>query len=91
MQLAMDKILYYNNKPLQGSPSAVIYLFGKGQYRTMSRSPIRPLYNLTSVIPCLISRITSSSGRFPPLFYCCPAIRQMEVCILMGFELSYFG
>lgn len=50
MQLAMDKILYYNNKPLQGSPSAVIYLLVKVQYRTMSRSPIRLLYNLPSVI-----------------------------------------
>ena len=35
MQLAMDKILYYNNKPLQGSPSAVIYLLVEVQYRTM--------------------------------------------------------
>lgn len=30
MGLAMDKILYYINKPLQGSPSVVIYLFGGG-------------------------------------------------------------
>ena len=68
MQLAMDKILYYNNKPLQGSPSAVIYLLVEVQYRTMSRSPIRLLYNLPSVIFCLMSSITSSSGRFLPSF-----------------------